>query len=118
MTNLNDRNLIHTAVYWAAPTPDGYGGYTWTQGVEIDCRWSRKMERYLDSRGEEKISRAIVRVDREVALGGYLFLGDLDDLSDSSAADDPTIEAEAYPIQAFTKIANLSGGWYSRKVWL
>lgn len=118
MKDLNARNLVNTAVYWANPVADGRGGYIFTSGVEIKCRWSVKMERFMTANGEEKVSRAMVRVDQDVVVGGYLFLGGLDDLSTSSAEDNPADEHSAYLIQAFSKIPNLKGDWYSRKTWL
>jgi len=117
MPDLNARNLHQTAVYWGSPVQNGWGGYTFASGVEIEVRWEDRTDRFLDPQGVEQISRAQVRVDRDVDVGGYLFLGDLDDLS-SAGEDDPTVENNAFVIRRFTKTPSLRARWSSRKVWL
>jgi len=103
------RLLNQTAVYWASPVPDGRGGNTFTAGVEVDCRWEDKAVRFIDGQsGEEVLSRSRVFLGQDVDLGGYLFLGELDDLT-SAAGEDPTEEAEAYMIRSNERMPDVKG---------
>ena len=101
---------VQTAVYWGNPQPDGYGGITFDDPVEISCRWDCKRRKEIPSLmvvsggGTEMIvSIAEVLVTQDVDVGGYLYLGDLDDL-DSSEQDDPKSVEGAYEIRRFDKI--------------
>ena len=96
-----------TAVYWGAPVDDGYGGKTFGSmyPVEIDCRWEDRVEKLslVGARmGEEIISSAVVFVTEDLDEMGYLFLGDLDDLS-SEEEEDPKDVDGAYEIKRFDK---------------
>jgi len=108
--NFMVRTCKQTAVYWAAPVADGWGGYTHDDPVEISCRWQEKTElismRGGGKKGEELVSNAQIYVTQDVVEEGYLFLGDLDDLADlsSSADDDPEGIDGAYKIIKFEKI--------------
>jgi hypothetical protein len=79
---------VQTAVYWGAPTPDGYGGYTYADPTEISCRWDGKVQLIRAANGEEVVSNAEVLVTQDVDEGGYLYLGTLDDF-DSDDGEDP-----------------------------
>jgi hypothetical protein len=100
------RNLKQTAVYWASPTPDGFGGATFTTGAEIACRWEDKDELFVDRAGQEVRSHAMVYVGQDLDDGGYLYLGDLDDLSSAEEADPLTVTG-AYEIRSFQKSPRL-----------
>lgn len=110
-------NLHQTAVYWGNPTSDGYGGYTWDDPVELDCRWTQVTRLVKDANGKEVVSGASVQVDQDVDLDGYLFLGDLDDL-DSSEEADPTTVSGAYKILAFDKTPTVKADAYFRMAYL
>ena len=75
-----EKVCIQTAVYWGAPTPDGYGGKTYSDPVEIPCRWDDTLEVIKDERGEEIICKAKVLVTQDLEEGGMLYLGTLEDL--------------------------------------
>lgn len=105
------------AVYWASPVSDGYGGYTYDAGVEVDVRWEDKQEMFIDKEGREALSHAIVYLEQDVDIGEYFWLGDIDDL-DSQGEDDPAFVSGAREIRAFNKIPNVSSTTYLRKAWL
>lgn len=109
--------LRQTAVLWANPTSDGQGGRTFDDPVETNVRWEQQQELFTDASGQERLSRAVVFIDRDVAVGEYLFLGGLDDLS-SAEESDPLIVGDAYEIMKFEKIPDLSASRSVRKVWL
>lgn len=116
MSNYLTKNLKQTCLYWGNSVADGYGGYTFDDPIEIDCRWEDLQELFIDSTGNEAKSLAVVFLDRDVVSGEYLMLGDLDDLSSSSA--EPDQESNAKQIRSFKKIPNIKGTDYLRKVWL
>ena len=100
------RMCTQTAVYWGAPVADGYGGKTFDDPVEIDCRWENQVEKIswqgASKLGEEIVSRAQVFTTQDVDELGWLFLGDLDDLSSAEEADPMSVDG-AYEIKRFDK---------------
>ena len=113
---LISHNLKDTAVYWGSPTPDGWGGRTFADGIEIDVRWEDRQEMFVDPAGREIRSQAVVYTDRDLALGGYLYLGTLHDLSSDTAA--PETMDDAMEIKKIEKVPSLKIDRYIRKVWL
>lgn len=97
-----------TAVYWGDPSPDGYGGTLFGSmyPIEIECRWQQKRELTIDDEGKEIASESQVYVDQDVDIGGYLYLGSLDDL-DSSEEADPFVADGAFEIKNFEKSPEL-----------
>lgn len=110
------RALNQTAVYWSAPTFDGLGGSTFTIGADIACRWEDKAELFLDLQGKEQRSSAVVFVSSDLAVGGYLYLGSVDDLTTPQKSDPMLIAA--YEIRAIEKIPSIDAQRFTRKVWL
>jgi len=111
-----DFGLIHTAVWWERGDPDGYGDFDWEDPVEVDCRWVQSNDLFTDSLGEEKRCTARVYLDRDVTVGDFLKLGDLDDIT--SASGYPPNKDGAYQVQRFDKIPDLAGGEILRRAWL
>ena len=110
-------SLKQTAVYWGAPVSTGAGGRTFADAVELDVRWEERHDMFIDAQGQEKQSSAVVFISQDVVVGGYLFLGDLDDLSSGEEAD-PMIVSGAYEIRQFDKIPDAKGSSFMRKAWL
>lgn len=106
-----------TAVYWAPGSPDAYGNFTFDEPVEVECRWEDKPELFKDSNGNEQRSSSIVYPDQVVAVGGYLYLGDLDSLSDPEKAD-PKLVSGAKEIGASSDVSNLKVTKHIYKAWL
>lgn len=110
------QKLIQTAVYWSSPSASGYGGYTYSTPSEIDCRWEKKQILYIDINGQEKLSNAIVYVNQDLDVNGYLYLGEEADLD--SSHDNPQIIDNVFRIEAFKKVPNIQGSQYLRKAYL
>lgn len=110
-------NLLQTVVYWGNPTPDGYGSFTFDSPVEISVRWENRTELFIDRTGAESKSFAIVYLGQDVDVGGWLFLGELDDI-DSGLTDTPHLVPDAREIRGFRKIPSLNAEIFERKVWL
>lgn len=109
--------LKQTAVYWANPANDGYGGRTFDEAIEISVRWEEKQELFIDSNGQEVRSNAVVYVSQDLDMGGYLYLGEQSDLSSAENADPLIIDA-AHEIRGWSKIPGCRAGNYMRKAWL
>lgn len=107
--------LRQTAVYWASPVNDGYGGFTFDDPVELDVRWEDVQQLFVTPQGEQKVSRAVVYVDQDMDIGGYLFLGNLGDLD---SAQLPLPQDGAMVILGYSKSSDVAGKNYLRKVWL
>lgn len=106
-------NLKQTVVYWANPVPDGYGGFTFDTPVELSGRWEYRNDLFIDGKGREVRSSAVVYVSEDVAVGGWLFLGELIDLT-----SDWSIPNEAKEIRGFRKVPDLDAVYFERKAWL
>ena len=109
--------LKQTAVYWGNPQSNGIGGRTFDEAVEIDVRWEQKQELFIDAAGQETRSNAVVYADQDVDMGGYLFLGELTDLS-SIEEGDPLAVDGAYEVRGFGSTPNLKADQSLRKIWL
>lgn len=68
--------MHETLTYWAPSgnTPDGGSGFA--APVEIAGRWQHKQTLFRDTQGRERVSDAIVYVDRELQTQGYLLRGE------------------------------------------
>lgn len=118
-SKLLTHNLNQTAVYWGSPASDGAGGRTFGSAYpeEINVRWEQKQELFIDANGQEVRSNAVVFVGQDVDLGGYLYLGTLEDLSSAEEAD-PLTTRGAYEIRGLGKMPDLKAGRFVRKIWL
>ena len=105
-----------TAMYWSTPSSDGYGGYTFANPVELDCRWEDRVEKFIGPSGEDEISSSVVFLEQDVVLGGYLFLGDENDLD--SAAISPYDVDGAKEIRSFRKTPDKKVSKYERVAYL
>jgi len=92
---------VQTAVYWGAPQSDGYGGYTFSSPVEINCRWEGVSEVITNKNGKEIVSNAKVLVTTDLDKEGFLYLGTMESGIDYS---NPKNIEGAYVIQKIEKI--------------
>jgi len=96
------RVCVQTAVYWGSPTPDGYGGLTFDDPVEIACRWEDKTELNREDIARNFTCKSEVLVTQDLDVNGWLYLGELTDLD--SNPDNPKEVEGAYVIGRFDKI--------------
>lgn len=108
------RNLKQTIVWWRKTGKDGYGKPVLADPIEIAGRWEDK-QRKIVSQGEEIISQAMIFVDRDIAIGDWLFLGRLSDLSSSEEASPFVLAKE---VKSFDKTPNIKGTAFERKAWV
>ncbi len=111
------KKLNQTAVYWANPVNDGQGGRTFDDPVELSVRWEQRQELFIDGFGQEVRSTAVVYLLQDVVLGGFLYLGTLNDVSSAEEAD-PMNLSNAFAIRNFESIPNVKATAFLRKVWL
>ena len=110
------RGLKQKCCYWAGPTSDGRGGHSYTAAVQLSCRWQNKAEMFFSPEGREEVSRAVVYLDQDVDLGGFMFLGKLTELPDDSS--DPRDVTGAFKIRAVGSSPSLNGRTTLYKVYL
>ena len=105
-----------TCVYWASPVKDGYGGETFTDPVELSCRWEDKVTLLKKTDGTEISASSVVYVLQDLSDEGWLFLGELTDLE--SDTENPKTVDGARQIIRFDKSPDMLGVDYVRKAYL
>lgn len=109
MGRLAVRNLTQTVTRWAPSGLDAGGEPTgWTK-TEIDGRWEESQQLYTRQDGTEAVSRAVVYLASDVAVGDFLLQGT------SVETSPPTT---AWRVEAFRKTADLRDTDYERKATL
>jgi len=102
------------AVYWGPPVPDGMGGNTYPEAVEIGCRWTDIQEVVKSSNGEDVTSKAKIFTDIIVDENGYLYHGvitEIDPLADPR-------DQGAVHIRATKLVYNIKNTKLLRKAWI
>jgi hypothetical protein len=90
-------NLKEDGTYWAQSGVDSSGDPSFTAPVFVKCKWEERTELFVGPDGREQRSRAVVFLDTDVIIGGYLFLG-------KSTTADPLTVSDAILIKDFRKI--------------
>ena len=108
-----------TAVYWGSPEPDGFGGWTFTDPVEVKVRWTVKQEKFLTGQGvgngvEEILSRVVVLAETDFDMNGKMALATLADLDSDTVPED----VDALTIMGFEKIPTIKATQFLRKAYL
>jgi len=112
--------LNQTAVYWANPVSDGLGGYTYSDPVEVDVRWTDKQEKVLsaglsaENTVEEILSKSVILAESDFDTQGRMFLGTLIDLE----SDNLPGSVNALTIVTVDKIPTINATQFLRKVYL
>jgi len=114
---------VQTAVYWGNPKESGMGGFTFDNPVELTppasgVRWEEKTQLVATGRGAEEVSDAEILVCQDLDIDGYLYLGNLSDLTAEEKADPTQVEG-ARQIMSRSKIPMVfSTTEFVRKVYL
>lgn len=105
--------MPHQLTYWPPASPDGFGQVVFGAPVfPVACRWQDTQKIFRDASGQEVMSEAIVYLETDLALNGYVVLGD------QSAESDPRNLDAAREIRQTNSSASLDGDQALRKVWL
>lgn len=99
------------AVWWSKnPTPDEFGAVSFSDPVQIKCRWEDREGQILNAQEEIVPSMTTVYVDRDMKIGDKLKLGSLD----TNTPPDPREDRDAYEIQGWEKIPNFKAKEFLR----
>ncbi len=106
--------LKQTAVYWGPPIEGGDGDFGTPEPVEISCRWDAIEGEVEDPRTHDKQFNSMIMVDRDVEVGGRLYLGTLDSLS-AGEITNPDQFVSTKIIVGFKKIPNFKNTEFYRE---
>lgn len=112
-----ERFAKQTSVYWGSPSIDGYGGFTFDDPVEISVRWEDSTKVITDNMGKEIVSMARIMLTQDVEEQGYLYLGELTDLTAAQKANPMLIET-AFEIKRFDKVPDIKATEFFRECYL
>lgn len=108
--SLTDGKLNDSITWWSITGPDGFGGDKFAAPVLISGRWEDRQEKFIGQLDrQEKVSNAVVFMDRDAALGDYLCLGN------QTSQSNPTSVVGAYKIEKYNKTPNLRSLDYVRR---
>lgn len=79
--------LRQHAVYWGEPTGrDGFGDDVFPDPVELHVRWDDTQDDFIDDKGDEVVSKAVILTAVEVNVRGLFYLGVLADIPEDLLA--------------------------------
>ena len=107
--------LRQKCVYWAPGSPDAYGQPTYSDAVELWCRWDDTQQQIIKDDGTMVMSKAEVMLSADVAVGGVLLFGELVDVMYIS---EPTKNPGAFEILKFNKNPNFKCTEFVRVAYL
>lgn len=109
------RHLRQDVTHWPVTGTDGFGGFTYGTPVLLKGRWEGKRELFLNEKGEEVTSEAIVYLDVDTDMGDFLALDDHTTVPIPSNLSSP---ARAWRIRGTNKTTDLRNLDCIRKVFL
>jgi hypothetical protein len=115
--SLITKMLTQSAVYWSKDLIklDAFGQPRHASPAVIECRWEDTNEEIITADGTKVISRARVYVGQDVSLGGFLFLGAVQDLQ---FPNDPRKNENTFEIIRFEKLPNMKATEVLRTAYL
>jgi hypothetical protein len=90
--------------YWAPTDTNEYAVAGFAAPLAIHGRWEDRAELVRDLKGDEFTSAAVVFVDQEVAIDGYLARGDF---SDQLSPDPNAAGVESWEIKQVKTVRNM-----------
>lgn len=109
--------LTDTAVLWVKTGNNAYNELTFNVDAEISVRWEDRQEIFIGTDGTELSSRAIVHINQDIVPDSFMYLGELDDLTEAQKVN-PKLCDDAFAVKAFRKLKSVSGKFTLRKVYL
>ncbi len=101
-------NLPQNITYWAFISEDEFGKVTFAAPVNIKGKWEDTIQLFTDLKGSEFRSLAIIYLESDVVVEGWLFNGE------SSATDPRTVDG-AREIRLFRKIPDIDACEFERR---
>ena len=83
MAGINDfirKICVQSAVHWANPTSDGYGGTKYDKPVEIKVRWEDAIQIQTGADSKDYAIKASLLSTTELYEGDMVYLGTIKDL--------------------------------------
>lgn len=100
-----EKFCVQTAVYWGNPTPDGDGGMTYNDPVEVSVRWDDKFYVLETDEGKRIEIDAVVLVTTDLVMEGMMYLGTLESIEESGGTyPDPEDVEGSYEIKGREKV--------------
>lgn len=101
--NIRSDDMLQVATYWPPGVNDGTGGldFSGVDPLALYVRWEDAAKLFRDASGREFVSEAIVYSTLDVAIRGYIALGDFTGGSGTAGEPvaDPRTLAGAYEIR-------------------
>jgi hypothetical protein len=104
-------SLRQKVTYWSKGVRDGYGNLSYPSPRVVLARWEDKQVLFIDSSGEQTLSRSVIYSDEIFDEEGYLLLG-------ISTSTTPIELEKAFKIKGISIIPNLSNTKREIKSWL
>lgn len=91
-------DLRQKAVLWVPNGVNKYGEKTFADPIEISVRWNTQRRATLDGKGNTVMLDATAVVDRVIAIGSEMWLGELEDWygTGSVSGDDELMYVKTY----------------------
>lgn len=109
---MREASLHQDVTYWDPGAEDRFGAVTFSAPELLKARWEDRNETVKTTGGDTIVTRAVVFVDRDLLIGGYLAKGDF------SAVQDPTLIPDASEIQAWASIPDIRNVSSERRAYL
>ena len=103
--------MTDVITYWSPGLMDVFGELDFATPMELAGRWQATNELFTDINNREQISNAIVYLNMEVEVGGWLFLG-------FDPSNDPKEVAGAYEVKKVDATHRLKSSDMLYKVYL
>jgi len=103
------------ATYWPPSSISAMGDKVVGSPVATKVRWEDCNQMMIGPKGEQIISKARVFTLIDMAINGYLALGDY---TDDPNATDPALLDTAFLVFSFVKVPSISGNEYERQALL
>jgi len=107
--------LKQKCVYWEPESISDFGQPTYSNPVEMNCRWMKGSAEVIKPDGTLTTSSATAMVSEDLKIGGILMLGTLEDVL---YLQSPTKNEEAFEIIQFFKVPNFKATEYMRVAYL
>lgn len=117
LTRFLKKICVQDAVYWGKPVSNG-ADLVYSQPKLIKCRWEERTETVIDTAGQIVLSKAKILVTEDLEIGGLLYLGDFNALTNEHRIDPQSLDG-VYTIKRVEKIPFIgSDSEWVRTVWL
>ena len=116
--NYMEALFVHDITYWPPLGPGFNGKDTYGPPVAIRGRWSEYNRETFEPNKDAVRKLSGVIVDRDLELGGVLWLGKPSQLPQDPPDPSPLLVPDAWVIRNWRKVADIDGEEYVRRAFL